>query len=231
MRGVPPTAFVVSEYLPGRDFGCQSLWKDGRLVLVKTYERLSYLGTGSQPAQVSSVAALAKTVVEPRVVETCAAAIRALDPRASGVFSADLKEDAGGAPCLTEINAGRFSSATNIFDLVPEHNMATTWVALALGAAVELCETYDVAPDWYMLRDIDTPPLIFHARQFFEGVDAGLDSRRGRGDRNRNRAQEAGRWPIYRSANGSAAAGHSSASPRLPRAARPRRSSRRSAPR
>src|SRR5262249_20543377 len=31
MRGVPPSAFTLSEYLPGRDFACQSLWKDGQL--------------------------------------------------------------------------------------------------------------------------------------------------------------------------------------------------------
>ena len=37
---MPVTAFVLSEYLPGRDFGCQSVWKDGKLVLIKTYERL-----------------------------------------------------------------------------------------------------------------------------------------------------------------------------------------------
>ena len=51
MRDVPVASFTLSEYLPGRDFGCQSLWKDGQLVLIKTYERLSYLGSGSQPAE------------------------------------------------------------------------------------------------------------------------------------------------------------------------------------
>ena len=35
MRGVPVTSFIVSEYLPGRDFLCQSLWKDGALLLVR----------------------------------------------------------------------------------------------------------------------------------------------------------------------------------------------------
>src|SRR5260370_12419326 len=96
MRGVTASSFILSEYLPGRDFGCQSLWKDGQLVLVKTYERLSYLGSGSQPAEVSSVAALAKTVFEPRVVETRAEAIRALDRKASCLSSTELKENSDG---------------------------------------------------------------------------------------------------------------------------------------
>ena len=170
MRGVPPTSFALSEYLPGRDLGCQSLWKDGRLVLIKTYERLSYLGTGSQPSQVSSVAALAKTVVEPRVVETCRRAVRALDPKASGVFSIDLREDAHGVPCITEINAGRFSSATTIFDLAGKYNMAVTYVRLALGEVVDVRRAYDAVEDYYMLRDLDAPPGIFHADDVFDGM-------------------------------------------------------------
>lgn len=171
MRGVPATSFTLSEYLPGRDFGCQSLWKHGTLILIKTYERLSYLGTGSQPSQVSSIAALAKTVSERRVVKVCTRAISALDPKASGVFSIDLREDAAGDPRITEINAGRFSSATPIFDFTGKHNMAVTYVRLALGDPVYVGDEYDRAEDYYMLRDLDAPPRIFRADEFFEGIE------------------------------------------------------------
>jgi glutathione synthase/RimK-type ligase-like ATP-grasp enzyme len=175
MRGIPVRSFILSEYLPGRDFGCQSLWKEGKLVLIKTYERLSYLGAGSHPSQISSVAALAKTVNAPRVVEICARAIPALDKKASGVFSVDLKESARGVPCVTEINAGRFSFATNLFDLTGKHNMAVTYVRLALGEPVSVNEEYDVAEDYYMLRDADSSPRVFHADECFEGIQ---DARR-----------------------------------------------------
>lgn len=170
MRGVPVTAFLLSEYLPGRDFGCQSVWKDGRLVLIKTYERLSYLGMGSQPSRFSSVAALAKTVFEPKVVDTCVRAIKLLDAKASGVFSVDLKEDVRGNPCITEVGVGRFTSATNIFDMTGKHNMARTFVQLAQGLPVKIKDNYDAAPDWYMMRDLDGPPRIFHASQFADSI-------------------------------------------------------------
>jgi biotin carboxylase len=170
MRGVAASSFILSEYLPGRDFGCQSLWKNGELVLVKTYERLSYLGTGRQPAEISSAAALSKTVAEPRVVDACVKAIRLLDARVSGIFSVDLKENVSGVPCITEINAGRFSSATNIVDLVGMHNMAATFVRLARGEPVELRQKYDAVEDWYMLRGIDGLPCIFHASEFFDSI-------------------------------------------------------------
>jgi biotin carboxylase len=163
MRGVPATAFTLSQYLPGRDFGCQTLWRDGRLVLVKTFERLAYFVGGGTPSGVSSVAALAKTVVEPRVVDIAVRAVRAVDRRARGVFSVDLKEDADGVPCVTEINAGRFLAGTNLLDLTGKHNMVVTYVRLALGEPVEIAEAYDAAPDHYIARDLDTLPDVFHA--------------------------------------------------------------------
>src|ERR1700694_4200189 len=52
MRGVPVERFSLSEYLPGRDFLCQGLWDAGRLILVKTFERLSYFGGASSPSGV-----------------------------------------------------------------------------------------------------------------------------------------------------------------------------------
>jgi carbamoyl-phosphate synthase large subunit len=170
MRGLPATSFTLSDYLPGRDFACQSLWKDGQLVLIKTSERLAYFGGSGRPSGVSSVGAIHKTVFEPRVAEVSTAAIRALDARVSGAFSVDLKEDASGVPCVTEINVGRFLSGTTIFDLTGKHNMVLTYVGLALGEWGQIDEPYDVAPDYYMVRDLDTLPAIFHADELFEGV-------------------------------------------------------------
>jgi hypothetical protein len=171
MRRVPPTAFTLSEYLPGRDFAVQGLWRDGALILLKICERLSYFAGGSQPSGVSSTPALGKIVSVPSVVEVCRQAIGALDATASGIFSIDLKENSDHVPCVTEINAGRFCMITNIFDLTGKHNMATTYVRLAMGERVEGHEAEDVAEDYYLVRDLDTLPGIFRAEEFFEGIE------------------------------------------------------------
>jgi carbamoyl-phosphate synthase large subunit len=176
VRGVPATSFTLSEYLPGRDFSCQSLWHDGRLVLVKTFENLSGFAGAAQPSGVSSIAALAKTVREPRVAELCTRAIRSLDARASAIYCFDVREDEAGDPCLTEINAGRFSLSTNLYDLTGRHNMATSYVRLALGETVDVRDVYDVAEDYYMVRDTDTIPDVFHATELLRGI---RDSRGG----------------------------------------------------
>jgi carbamoyl-phosphate synthase large subunit len=170
MRGVPASSFTLCEYLPGRDYAVQGLWRQGRLVLLKMCERLSYFGGGSQPSGQSSTPALAKTVFVPPVADICARVMAAVDGTASGVFSIDLKEDAGGTPCVTEINAGRFCMITNVFDLTGKHNMAATYVRLAAGEPVELRDEYDIAEDYYLVRDLDTLPAIFHAEELLDGI-------------------------------------------------------------
>jgi carbamoyl-phosphate synthase large subunit len=171
MRGVPVRSFTLCEFLPGRDFGCQSLWQHGRLVVAKTFERLTYFAGENQPSGTSSVAALARSVVEPRVVDVCARAIRALDPRTSGLYCIDLKEDRRGTPCVTDVNVGRFSLSTPLYDLIGKRNMAAIYVQLALGEPVQMVEEYDAVEGAYLVRDLDTLPRIVHADELFEGLD------------------------------------------------------------
>jgi carbamoylphosphate synthase large subunit len=171
MRGVAVTDFTLSEYLPGRDFACQSVWKDGRVVLLKTTERVSYFGGAGGPSGVSSIGGIHKTVREPEVADVCVAAVQSIDRAASGAFSIDLKADRRGRPCVTEINVGRFLTGSPIFDLTGKHNMTATYVRLALDQPVQIDEPYDVAESYYMIRDLDTLPEILHADELSAGIE------------------------------------------------------------
>jgi hypothetical protein len=99
-----------------------------------------------------------------------AAAIRAVDVRASGVFGVDLKENVRGEPCVTEINAGRFLAGTNLLDLTGEHNMAAMYVRLGLGEPIALRGVYEAAEDYYMVRSVDELPRVVHAEGLFRGI-------------------------------------------------------------
>ncbi|MEO7726785.1 MAG: hypothetical protein ABIS45_05985 [Burkholderiales bacterium] len=171
MRAIPPGSFTLSEYLPGRDFCFQGLWRKGKLILAKTHERLSYHVTGGNPSGTSSTAAVARMVFAPRVAEVCVKAIRALDRAASGVFFVDLKENVYGEPCVTEINAGRFANVPTIHDAAGKYNMAITYVRLALGKRVKshgVCRFRDTC---YVLRDIDMLPRVIRARELSQGFE------------------------------------------------------------
>ena len=139
--------------------------------MTKAFQRLSYIASGGHPSGVSSVAALAKTASEPQVREVTTRAVAALGRDVSGLFSVDLKEDGEGTVCVTEINVGRFLAGTNLLDLSGKHNMAVTYVRLALGESVESLEEPDQTTDHYMVRDVDTLPGVFQAEEFFAGIE------------------------------------------------------------
>jgi len=167
--GIPEGAFTLSEYLPGRDFCVQTLWQGGRLIMARAHERLSYLVVGGGPSRVSSIAALAKVTDEPRVIEAGTKAIRALDAKASGPFFVDIKENASGSPCVTEINAGRFASVSLAHDTAGPDNMSVACVKLALGERVT-ARGAPIAEECYVLRGLDALPTVLRADELSEGV-------------------------------------------------------------
>ena len=159
MRGIPPGMFTLSEYLPGRDYAFQSLWRNGELVVAKTCERLAYHFARQMPSNASSTPSLGKLVFNPVVNDLCTRAIESIAPHANGMFSVDLKEDRFGAPCITEINIGRFFMITIIFNTVGKHNMAELYLKLALGEPVSVPESErynDIGDeDYYLIRGLD----------------------------------------------------------------------------
>ncbi len=171
MRGVPVEHFTLCEFLPGRDFNVQGIWLEGRLVLMKMCERLSYLNATQNPSGMGSTASLAKTVWEPAAIAACEAAMFAVDSRAHGVFFFDMKENETGTACVTEINASRFVMITDFHDLIGRHNMAGTYARLGCGEAVQIDDPYDAPGEYYLVRELDTLPGIFSADQLFEGIE------------------------------------------------------------
>jgi carbamoyl-phosphate synthase large subunit len=173
MRGGDASEFTLAEYLPGRDFAGQALFADGEPIVTHAYERLSYLGGAAAPAGVG-LSALGRRVVDRRVSDLVTAATRAIEPRASGVFCFDAREDAAGVPRLTEFNAGRFGLSAILLDHAGTMNLAAAYVRLALDERVEPLVEADAAEDWYIVRDYDSAPTVLRADDFFTGIDEAL---------------------------------------------------------
>ena len=82
----PGTRFIAQEFLPGRDYAVQSLWREGELIQAKTCERLDYLFGAIMPSGSSSTPRVARTIDDPLINELCVATVRAVDTRATGLF-------------------------------------------------------------------------------------------------------------------------------------------------
>jgi len=159
-RTLESTEFMISEYLPGREYAFQSLWKDGELITSAARERLEYLYGNLNPSGQSSSPAVAKTIHDSQVNRIATSAVMAVDEKAHGVFCVDLKEDERGVPNVTEINVGRFFTTCNFFAKLG-CNMPDLLVKLALGEGIPSLPKYDaVPPGYYWIRLMDGGPEL-----------------------------------------------------------------------
>ncbi|RLE99583.1 MAG: hypothetical protein DRJ63_04930 [Thermoprotei archaeon] len=163
--GVGEDTFIVQEYLPGRDLAWDSLWYKGKLVASFTRERLRYIFPHLSPSRVTGTPTVAKIIVEPKVNEVCIKAVKAIDPKATGFFCIDLKEDSRGEVKVTEVNIKAHTTlalwsyiAVKALNLDWRHNLSYTYVALGLNL-VDYGEVHlgtDILPEeTVLIRHID----------------------------------------------------------------------------
>ena len=154
-RGLKEEDFMISEYLPGKEFAWQSLWKDGELITSACRQRLEYLFQNRMPSGQSSTPTVAMSVHNDFVNTVCYDALVTVNPYATGVFCVDLKMDDFDVPRITEINAGRFFT-TSLFFSTLGANMPYLYIKLGLGEHIERQLKYNAVPEnMYWIRQID----------------------------------------------------------------------------
>lgn len=152
--------FIISEFLPGRNYACKLLYVDGKLCQSASAERIDYLLAAAAPSGISGMCARGRLLNRPDLVERSNQALNAisetLDVVLNGMFTVDFKEDTDGTPLITEINI-RHVSFNHAFTLGGV-NFAETTLRYALG-----------------LEQKTAPPKAFKEESFFiRGVDAPL---------------------------------------------------------
>jgi carbamoyl-phosphate synthase large subunit len=160
--------FIAQEYLPGRNIGFHSLWRNGELVTSMARERIEYIYPNLAPSGVTGTPAVQRTIHDNAVNEIGTKAVLAIDPNFNGIACVDLKEDKGGMPCVTEINAGRmfttsffFSYASKILRGDYYANIPYLYVKLAFGEKIPDIPKYNILPEnIYWIRHIDAPAKL-----------------------------------------------------------------------
>lgn len=171
LRGFQVNDFIISEFLPGRDFAFQSVWKNGELVVAKKIQRLSYILGRTRLSNMSSSPAVAKTIRDQGVLDVIFKAIKAVAEKPHGNFNLDLKERSDGSACVTEFNIGRFCMITPIFDLTGKYNTAEMHVRSALDLPIDITDPIDIEEDVFLIRELDTLPTIIRQRDLQNAVE------------------------------------------------------------
>jgi len=161
-KHVSPSDFMISEYLPGEDHHYFSLWKDGEMIIGKSIKRLEYCCGKYTLTGTSSSPSLCKMVKRKDLDDLTERIIKAVDPKANGLYGIDYKESVDGRHCLTEINIGRFPRINLIFNLEGTSvNIAELYVKCGLKIPFDkptMDFIYHI--DKYLIRDFDTASII-----------------------------------------------------------------------
>ena len=166
MRALESKDFMISEYLPGRDFAFQSIWSNGNLVTSQARQRKEYVFGNLSVSGQSSTPSIAKTVHNHKLNKIATRAVLAIDKHATGIFCIDIKENGEGVPCITEINIGRFFTTSNFFAAIGS-NMPYYYVKLAFGEKIPKLPKYNATKaNIYWIRGLDTLPVKVEEDKF-----------------------------------------------------------------
>jgi carbamoyl-phosphate synthase large subunit len=179
-RGTAVDEFILQQYLPGRNIAWDSIWKDGKLVTSYCRERIEYPFKHISPSGITGTPSVARTVHDLRVNRAGERAVRAIARDADGAFSVDIKEDASGRPCVTEVDAGKFHTTMPLWGYVAvKHfrlpwyaNLADLYVRLGLGVQPPAdVPKRDLLPaGYFMIRNIDSGVLLWREDGWKERV-------------------------------------------------------------
>lgn len=159
--------FIASELLLGRLFKWQSIWHDGELVCAQGRETLSWSLSHASVSGVTGMTGIVKTTNRKDLDEIAEKAVLSIDKEPNGVFGVDLKENAKGVPCPTEINAGRFLTTVHFFTEAGV-NMPYIYVKLAYKEKIPRIKKYNPLPsELYWIRSVDSLPKLLKKEDFF----------------------------------------------------------------
>ena len=160
--------FFAQEYLPGRNIGFHTLWKNGELITSMARERIEYIYPDLAPSGVTGTPAVQRTIHDKTVNEVGTKAVVAIDSNFNGIACIDMKGNKEGIPCATEINAGRmfttsffFSYSSKILRKDDLANIPYLYIKLAFGEKIPNIPKYNVLPEnVYWIRHMDAPAKL-----------------------------------------------------------------------
>jgi hypothetical protein len=151
--------FIASEFLPGRNYACKLLYKEGELIQSASAERIDYLLSAASPSGISGMCERGRLLNRPDLVSRSRDAMKAislhLDAPLNGMFTVDFKEAESGNPLITEINI-RHVSFSLAFALGGA-NFAETTLRMYFEDGFRKAVNNEFTSEDYFIRGVDAP--------------------------------------------------------------------------
>lgn len=156
--------FLASEFLPGRNLACKLLYGDGELLRSAVAERVNYIMAKVAPSGITGNTSFGRLLNDVHVVDIARSAMDILfeqtGTKKHGIFTVDLKEDAGGVPKITEVNVRMI--AFNQCFAAGGANLAEDLLQVMSGDTQfdRTYRQYQFAEGLIFLRDVDEIPIV-----------------------------------------------------------------------
>lgn len=155
--------FQLSEFLPGANYGCFCLFKNGKLIKMCQAERIEYIMAKVSLSGITGNTSKGRLLNDDAIKQTALEAIDILCKQTgevmNGLVVADMKCKEDGTPIITEINL-RHVAYSSMF-ATAGFNVSEYQLLLALDRDDEISpEVEKIFPVGnYMLRDVDGEPI------------------------------------------------------------------------
>lgn len=170
--------FAAWEYLPGTNYGVDSLWNDGEPVVSHLKTRGNYgFSTGvftSVTGATNVIHSVADSDERDKVLGIAHDAIRAVSDNPEGIFTVDLKGDSDDVPKVTELNPGRFLGTSGLYFGYAEHPLPEVYLDIVFGT--NRAADRDMPNKRTLLRFFDQPPVLLTTSEYTKMVDENSDS-------------------------------------------------------
>lgn len=163
-QGIP--SFMLSEYLPGRNLACFTLFHEGKIIKYGVAQRIDYLMGKVAVSGITGNTCKGKLLNDKRVFNVAYDAVMSVVGQTgevmNGLVVTDLKENENGNPVVTEINI-RHVAFTSTFANAG-FNFSEYQLLCLMGRKTEIPDelTIQFPEDNCMLRDVDGLPIYLN---------------------------------------------------------------------
>ena len=155
--------FQLSEFLPGANYGCFCLFKNGKLIKMAQAERIEYIMAKVAISGITGNTSKGKLINNDKIKKVALEAIDILCKQTgetmSGLVVVDMKAKEDGTPIITEINIRHVAFSSSF--AAAGFNLSEYQLLLALDRDDEVSAEveHEFPKDNLILRDVDGNPI------------------------------------------------------------------------